>query len=115
MSETLKSLTKEINKLWKEHFQAKFPEDFYGQEINGVDFVTLDSSIAGCISTFAEDGNLNLYQTAVLGLCYREVSFILPILNEPDAEYFRRLERLAELVLKAVARKNLAAHLKSEK
>ena len=110
MSETLKSLTKEINKLWKEHLQAKFPEDFYGKDINGVDFVTLDSYIAGCISTFAEGENLNLYQTAVLGLCYRDVSFILPILNEQGSKYFWRLERLAELVLKAVAGKNRAAH-----
>ncbi|HEX9959809.1 MAG TPA: hypothetical protein VGB00_02685 [Pyrinomonadaceae bacterium] len=73
----------------------------------------LDADIAGCVQTFVEHENLNLYQTAILGLSYQNASFIIPILNEEGAEYFWRLERLAELVLKAVARKNHSEHEKT--
>ncbi len=113
MKETIKSLTKDINELWKEHLEAKFPEELSGKDINGIDFVMLDADIAGCVSTFVDNGNLNLFQTATLGLCYHGASFMLPILNDEETEYFWRLERLAELVLKAVAQKNHAEHLKN--
>jgi hypothetical protein len=113
MRENLKSLTKNINELWKEHLEAKFPEEFSGKDINGIDFVMLDANVAGCVSAFVDKGNLNLFQTATLGLCYHSASFMLPILNEEGTEYFWRLERLAELVLKAVAQKNHAEHLKN--
>jgi hypothetical protein len=112
MEESLEFLTKEINELWNEHLEAKFPEDFSGKDVNGSDLGLLDSNIAGCVSTFVENGNLNLYQTATLGLCYQRASFVLPILNQEGTEYFWRLERLSEMVLKAVAQKNLAEHLK---
>jgi len=112
MQENLEDITEQIKELWNEHVSVKFPEDFSGKDVNGIDFVLLDSNIAGCVSTFIDEGNLNLYQTAILGLCYQSASFVIPILNEEGTEYFWRLERLSELVLKAVAQKNLAEHLK---
>jgi hypothetical protein len=66
----------------------------------------------GCVQTFVERGNMNLYQSAILGLSYRDASFVIPILNEDGATYFWRLERLAEPVLKATARKNHPEHEK---
>ena len=95
-----------IAELWKAHLATPFPERFRAKDINGIDFVMLDADIAGCVDTFVTRGNLNLFQTAVLGICYRNASFVMPILNEEGAAYFWRLERLAELVLKAVALKN---------
>ena len=62
----------------------------------------LDADIAGCVSTFISTGNLNLQQAAVLGLCYRDSLFIMSVINENGQEYFWRLGRLAELVLKAI-------------
>lgn len=98
-----------IDKLWQEHLAASFPKGFHAKDVNGIDFVMLDANIAGCIDTFLERGALNLYQAAILGLSYRDVSYVIPILNEEGAAYFWRLERLAELVLKTVARKNQSA------
>jgi hypothetical protein len=69
----------------------------------------LDANIAGCVQTFVERGKLNMFQTAMLGLCYRDATFVLPILNEEGTAYFWRLERLAELVLRAIALKNKTA------
>jgi hypothetical protein len=98
-----------VDELWQEHLAAPFPKGFHGKDVNGIDLVMLDANIAGCIDTFLERGTLNLYQLAMLGLSYRDVSYVIPILDEEGAAYFWRLERLAELVLKEVARKNQSA------
>ncbi len=112
MEETLEFLTEEIDELWSGHLGEQFPSGLIGKDVNGIDLVSLDSNIAGCVVTFIDDGNLNLYQTAVLGLCFQNVSFVISILNKEGRKYFGRLERLSELVLKAVAQKNLDEHLK---
>ncbi|MDT7605267.1 MAG: hypothetical protein QOF61_3264 [Acidobacteriota bacterium] len=95
-----------IEELWQEHRAAPFPKGFRGKDVNSIDFVVLDSQIAGCVDTFVQRGELNVYQVAMLGLAYRNITYVLPILNDEGAEHFWRLERLAELVLKQVARKN---------
>lgn len=95
-----------ISDLWKEHEAAPFPQGFRAKDVSGIDFVLLDADVAGCVDTFLRRGNLNLYQTAILGLSYRDLSYVIPILNDEGREYFWRLERLAELVLKSVALKN---------
>jgi len=112
MEENLEFLTDQINELWSGHLGESFPETLAGKDINGIDLVSLDSDIAGCVLSFIEEGNLNLFQTATLGLCFQSASFVMSILNREGRKYFGRLERLAELVLKAVAQKNLAEHLR---
>lgn len=102
-----------IEELWREHESANFPQDYRGKDVNGVDLVMLDADVAGCVDTFLSRGNLNLYQTAVLGLCYRNLTFLIPILSEEGRVYYWRLERLAELVLKAVAIRNQKDHERS--
>ena len=99
-----------IRELWEEHRGAVFPKGFGGKDVSGIDFVMLDSDVAGCVATYLGRGNLNLYQTAILGLSYRHLSYVIPIINDEGKEYFWRLERLAELVLKAVALKNESEH-----
>ena len=101
-----------IRDLWKEHRCAPFPKGFGGKDVSGIDFVMLDSDVAGCVDTFLGRGNLNLYQTAILGLSYRNLSYVIPIINDEGKEYFWRLERLAELVLKSVVLKNENEHKK---
>jgi hypothetical protein len=99
-----------IEELWEEHTLAPFPKGYRGKDISGIDFVMLDADVAGCVHTFLKRGNLNLFQTAVLGLCYRNLNYVAPILNEEGKAYYWRLERLAELVLKAVAVRNQKDH-----
>ena len=102
-----------ISDLWKEHRDAPFPNAFRAKDVNGIDFVVLDADVAGCVDTFLSRGTLNLYQTAVLGLSYRNLSYVLPILNDEGKEYFWRLERMAELVLKSVALNNQKEHART--
>jgi spore coat protein CotH len=103
---------KTINELWQEHLATPFPKRLRGKDINGIDFVMLDADIAGCVSSFLEEGKLNLYQTAMLGLSYQRASHVVSLLSDEEAAYYERLERLAELVLKAIALDNEAAHKK---
>jgi hypothetical protein len=98
-----------IGELWQEHLAAPFPNGFRGKDVDGIDFVILDADIAGCVETFVRRGTLSLFQAAALGISYRNVSYVIPILNEEGAAYFWRLERLAELILKTVARRNQPA------
>ena len=102
-----------IKELWKEHQLTPFPKGYRGKDVSGIDFVMLDADVAGCVTSFLSRGNLNLFQTAILGLCYRDLGYVLPILNDEGKAYYWRLERLAELVLKAVAAKNKKEHDRS--
>jgi hypothetical protein len=90
--------------------EHSFPKGFRGKDVSGIDFVMLDADVAGCVDTFLSRGDLNLFQTAMLGLSYRNLRYVMPILSEEGAAYFWRLERLAELILKAVALKNEKGH-----
>ena len=99
-----------ISELWTEHKNAAFPKGFRAKDVCGIDFVMLDADVAGCVGTFLGRGTLNLYQTAILGLSYRNLSYVIPIINDEGKEYFWRLERLAELILKAVTLKNEKEH-----
>jgi hypothetical protein len=102
MEETLKSDRDLIKDLWEEHLATPFPVGFGAKDVNGIDFVMLDADIAGCVSAFISRGNLNLKQAARLGLCYHDSLFVMSVINEKGQEYFWRLGRLAELVLKAI-------------
>jgi hypothetical protein len=99
-----------IEQLWREHKLAAFPQAYRGKDVNGIDLVMLDADVAGCVDTFLSRGNLNLFQTAVLGLCYRNLTYSIPMLSEEGKAYYRRLELLAKLVLKAVAISNQKSH-----
>lgn len=92
---------KTIAHLWEKHEAAPFPTELRGKDVNGIDFVVLDADIAGCVTTFLERGKLNLYQTAVLGISYQRASHVVAVLNDEGAAYYKRLERLAELILKS--------------
>ena len=102
-----------IEELWNEHRLAAFPKSYRGKDVDGIDFVMLDADVAGCVDSFLSRGNLNLFQTAILGLCYRNLSYVTPLLNEEGKAYYQRLERLAKLVLKAVAVRNQKEHERS--
>ena len=92
-----------INELWQEHQRAPFPAGFRARDIEGIDFVMLDADIAGCVSSFLKQrGSLDPRRTAVLGICYRNVTYVLPQISGKGQPHFARLEALARLVLEAV-------------
>lgn len=91
-----------IEELWQEHQSVRFPSGFGGEEIEGIDLALLDADIAGCVGTFIKRQKLDLKDTAILGLCYRDCAVAAKGLNGEAKDYFIRLEKLALLVLEAV-------------
>jgi hypothetical protein len=96
-----------IEQLWQEHNSKPFPEGQGGREVEGIDLALLDGAIAGCISTFLErGGELDLWRTAVLGLCYHDVAVVRKHLRGDARDHFVRLESISKLVLKSVITKH---------
>ena len=96
-----------IESLWQEYRATPFPKVCRGGEVDGIDFVLLDADIAGCVTTFLEsDRSLDLWRTAILGVCYRDVSQVLPQMPAEGRRYFELLEGLARLVLDDIIRES---------
>lgn len=92
-----------ISDLWQEHTSVKFPRGYGGTEIEGILLADLDGTAAGCILTFPDnDGALDLWRTAILGLCYRNLAVVMNKLEGEAKGYFARLETLSQLVLRDI-------------
>ncbi|MFI9749983.1 hypothetical protein [Streptomyces collinus] len=86
--------------LWQEHLHAAFPAGLRGAELAGIDMVLLDADIAGCVSTWQNNGGvLDAERHRILRDCIADLDQILPLLNEADDLcYCHRLRQLAQLV-----------------
>jgi hypothetical protein len=90
----------ELERLWREHLEAPYPNGYRGEEVEGIDLVELDAAIAGCVSTYlAEAGHLDLQRTDVLRDCCWEAHLVVSKLPSPARDYFARLERMSTIVL----------------
>ena len=97
---------KDINRLWNDHLNSGFPDEYTCAEVEGIDLVLLDADTAGCISTFIHNkGKLDLWRTAILGKCFRDLAIVNREINSNIDEYFFRLEHLAKLVLQDIIKK----------
>jgi hypothetical protein len=91
-----------IQQLWKEHESRSFPRALAGEDFDGEDLVLIDSSAAGCISTFLDGGgahSLDAKRLQMLGECVRKLSRICPQLPSEHQLYFDSLKELAERVI----------------
>ena len=95
-----------IRALWAEHVAAPFPlphDDSEATEVGNIDLDLLDSGTAGCVLAFLDNGgHLDLWRTAILGLCYGDLCIVAPALTGGPRVYFERLREIARLVLEAV-------------
>jgi hypothetical protein len=90
-----------IQQLWKEHMSRPFPRSLTGEEIDGCDLVLLDSSAAGCISTFLGGGgaqSLDAKRLQILDECAQSLSRICPQLPGGQRDYFDTLREISERV-----------------
>jgi hypothetical protein len=93
-----------VKDLWETHCSGTFPKDCCGHEIEGIDLALLDTETAGCIQTFiANKGSLDLQRTAILGLCYRDLTIVVGKLGHEGKAHFARLEEVSRLVLSEIA------------
>jgi hypothetical protein len=96
-------MTATIAQLWQEHLDDEFPSGVRGAELEGHDLVMLDADIAGCVRAFLDEGGrLDLWRTAILGLCHGGAVLAARALADPARAYYARLELIARLTLEAV-------------
>jgi len=96
-------LLNRIQRLWDDFLLAPYPEACAVRDIRWVEVILLDSYAAGCVSSFLHnEGFLDLQRTAVLGLCYGDLTVVLTELKGEGRAYFARLEELVRLVLEFV-------------
>ncbi len=92
-----------IHQLWKEHTSGPFPRSLAGEAIDGSDLVLLDSSAAGCISTFLGGSgaqSLDTKRLEVLGECAQSLSRICPKIPAEHRVYFDTLREISERVVR---------------
>ena len=95
-----RSTYRTIRSLWKQHCSEPCPGRLHDKEIDGIDFTSVETYTAGCVQTFVDrEGKLDLWRTAILGRCYRDLTVMALKLKGPERAYCHRLEHVANLVL----------------
>jgi hypothetical protein len=90
----------QVRSMWARHLQGAFPARLRGEQIEGVDLVMLDAEIAGCVSTWiARRGELDEQRRDLLDRLVVETDTVIPYLTAEERFYYRRLQRLAGIVL----------------
>ena len=89
---------KEIAKLWAEFNKIPFPRNLTGEEIEGIDPVSVDTYAAGCISSFIAGEKIDKDKKEILKECMSEMRILNPKLVGESQVYFGKLYRLCDLV-----------------
>lgn len=91
-----------VKQLWNAHYAAAFPRRWRGVDVAGVEMVSLDSSVAGCVSVWLENsGTLDDRRWDTLATCEQQLGRVLPKLSGAEATYAQRLLDMTVHVLAA--------------
>ncbi|SDD10962.1 hypothetical protein SAMN05660690_3420 [Geodermatophilus telluris] len=82
--------------LWEEHRRSPFPTRLREADVDGVDLVTLDAGVAGCVRTVLAGGRLGPDDTGLLRDAEAALGG-LGTLDEQERAYVERLRTLAAL------------------
>lgn len=88
----------QLSRLWDEFLQMPFPRAFYLREPDGECMVSLDTALAGCVSS-AMNGPLDASRSRVLHQKTAILGRVLPSIDDDEyaARYFTRLHEMAVL------------------
>ena len=86
----------EIENAWNAHFFRPFPRECAGKEIDGVCLTSCDTFLAGCISTFVENGTLDPERVGVVARVSADLERVVPNLSGEAHEYFSELLALGK-------------------
>ena len=91
-----------VAQLWEAHTRALFPSRLRGTDAVGVEMVTLDADVAGCVGVWLlRAGSLDESRCAVIAARRDELALVLASLVGDEAVYCRRLYDMAMLILQA--------------
>ncbi len=89
----------DIVKLYNEHLTTSFP-DRRGEEVMGIDLVSIDSDTAGLIEKYINSrGQWSSDDKRILSHCYSDLKTIVKELSGADRQYFSRLQNIAGQVI----------------
>lgn len=88
----------QLSRLWDEFMSLPFPRGFYLREPEGKCMVTMDTTLAGCVSS-AMNGPLDDWRREVLQERTAVLGKILPSIGDDEyaAKYFSHLHEMAVL------------------
>ena len=88
-----------IFRIWVRLKQKLFPSNYGGIDIRGILLDTLDSDVAGCISTFLRRGQLEPFQKEALYYCDDCLDVVILELQGYEGWYFRQLKALTSAII----------------
>lgn len=88
-----------IFRLWVRLKEKLFPSCCSGEEVRGIDLVTLDSNVAGCVATFLTRGRLDERQKEYLYFCDDCLGTVTLELQGYESWYFRQLKALTSAII----------------
>ncbi|MCW3819282.1 hypothetical protein ONA91_33055 [Micromonospora sp. DR5-3] len=96
----LDELFRTVAELYEEHRQAAFPRRLVVTDVNGVEMVSLDSNVSGCVSTWLKNGGrIDDRRWGVLADCEQKLNRAIPALDGYEASYYQRLLDMTVLTL----------------
>ena len=87
-----------IFRIWVRLRQKLFPSNCSGLDVRGIDLVTLDSDVAGCVSTFLMEGHLESKTMDALYYCDDCLSTVILELQGYEGWYYRQLKALTSAI-----------------
>ncbi len=101
----MSSKVNDLRAMWNEHRAARFPAGLAGDDVEGVDLVSLDADIAACLEAyFGSAGRLDEARREVLETQTLVLNDLTPLIPESGRAHFARLLHLALGVLHALGR-----------
>lgn len=98
----LDQLLRTAAELYEEHRQAAFPRRLIVADANGVEMVSLDSNVSGCVSTWlGNGGRIDDLRWNLLADCEQKLNRAIPALDGYEASYYRRLLDMTVLILRS--------------
>ncbi|MEU7901655.1 hypothetical protein [Actinoplanes sp. NPDC049118] len=89
-----------VAELWSAHGHAAFPARLRSADVSGIDMVTLDADVAGCVSVWLRNGgNIDDRRWEILAARERELTRVLPALTGEEAAYCQRLRDMAVVLM----------------
>jgi hypothetical protein len=85
--------------LWVRLKGKLFPSCCSGLDVRGIDLVSLDSDVAGCVSTFLRRGRLDERQKEYLYYCDDCLDTVTLELQGYEGWYFRQLKALSSAII----------------
>jgi hypothetical protein len=88
-----------VAQLWKAHRDAAFPARLRSTDVAGIEMVLLDADVAGCVSAWLDNGDMDDRRRECLVNRERDLARVVPELSGYEASYYQRLLDMTVMVL----------------